>query len=256
MLRILIVDDEALVRRGIVMETDWDSIDCTVVGEAANGNEGIEAVHRCHPDIIVCDIRMSGMDGIEMLTHLRNEGNMVPVIFLTAYSDFEYTQRAIRLSAADYILKPYEDGELEKTIRRIKTKIRSEGSKTDNESEMLLLSDSVRKGDKSAYVTEAIDYIREHYDDPDLNIRMIAEDIGLSEGHLSHVFKKETDYTVNDYLTRYRIQSAMKLLTNCRFKVYEIAEKVGYRDIAYFSTTFKKLTGVNPSEYQDRVRSR
>ena len=85
---------------------------------------------------------------------------------------------------------------------------------------------------------------------------MIAEDIGLSEGHLSHVFKKETDYTVNDYLTRYRIQSAMKLLTNCRFKVYEIAEKVGYRDIAYFSTIFKKLTGVNPSEYQDRSQVR
>ena len=63
---------------------------------------------------------------------------------------------------------------------------------------------------------------------------------------------KETDYTINAYITRYRIRSAMKLLQNCRYKVYEVAEMVGYKDITYFSTIFKKIAGVTPSEYQDR----
>ena len=67
-------------------------------------------------------------------------------------------------------------------------------------------------------------------------------------------FCKETDYTLLNYLTRYRIHKAMELLRDCRVKVYEVAERVGYRDITYFSATFKKLAGMSPSEYQDRCR--
>ena len=79
----------------------------------------------------------------------------------------------------------------------------------------------------------------------------IAQHLGLSEGHLSHLFKKETDYTLNNYLTRYRVHRAMELLRDCRARVYEVAEQVGYKDVAYFSATFKKLVGMSPSEYQD-----
>ena len=78
----------------------------------------------------------------------------------------------------------------------------------------------------------------------------MAQSLNISEGYLSHTFKKETDYTLLNYLTRYRIHKAMELLKDCRVKVYEVAEQVGYRDIAYFSATFKKYTGISPSEYQ------
>ena len=85
-------------------------------------------------------------------------------------------------------------------------------------------------------------------------VAAIAQHLGISEGHLSHVFKKETNYTALGYLTQYRIHTARKLLRDCRYKVYEVAEMVGYRDVAYFGSTFKKLTGMSPSEYQDRCR--
>ena len=94
-------------------------------------------------------------------------------------------------------------------------------------------------------------YIGEHYHEPSIGVAAIAQHLGISEGHLSHTFKKETDYTLLNYLTRYRIHRAMELLRDCRLKVYEVAEQVGYRDIAYFSATFKKLVGMSPSEYQD-----
>ena len=110
------------------------------------------------------------------------------------------------------------------------------------------------KGDKSKYVLQTLNYIAEHYADTDINIASIARHIGISEGHLSHVFKKETNYTTLGYLTQYRIHTARKLLRDCRYKVYEVAEMVGYRDVAYFGSTFKKLTGMSPSEYQDRCR--
>ena len=80
--------------------------------------------------------------------------------------------------------------------------------------------------------------------------------MGLSEGHLSHLFKKETDMTLGAYLTRCRIQKAMALLREGKLKVYEVAEACGYRDIAYFSGTFKKITGKTPSEYQDSLSFR
>ena len=97
---------------------------------------------------------------------------------------------------------------------------------------------------------EAMDYISKHYNEPDISVGTVAESLNISEGYLSHTFKKETDYTLLNYLTRYRIHKAMELLKDCRVKVYEVAEQVGYRDIAYFSATFKKYAGISPSEYQ------
>ena len=250
MIKVLIVDDEAIVRKGIVLEVDWQALGCIVVGEAANGMEGLEAVHKYDPDVIVTDIRMPKMDGIQMVKALRSEGNQVGVIFLSAYSDFSYAQSAIKLYATDYILKPYEDGELEQAVTRLIQKREAKLKKSEtlmNGHDFML-----RKGYKSKYVMEAVDYIANHYNDFDMSVGTIAQSIGISEGHLSHTFKKETDYTIMAYLTQYRIHKAMKLLSDCRYKVYEVAELVGYHDVTYFSTTFKKQVGVSPSEYQDR----
>lgn len=252
MLKVLVVDDEAYVRKGIVLETDWASLGCVVVAEAENGLQGLEAVYKYNPDIIISDIRMPQMDGIEMLTKLRQEGSRVRVIFLTAYSEFSYAQNAIKLLASDYLLKPFEDGELEATVTRIREQLEQEyGAFQDEKGSNTPLL--IRKsGDKSKYIMEALSYISEHYGDETISVGVIAESLGISEGHLSHLFKKETEYTVMGYITRYRMQAAMKLLANCRYKVYEVAELVGYRDITYFSSTFKKIVGVSPSEYQDR----
>lgn len=244
MWKVLVVDDEVYVRKGIVLETDWAALNCVVVAEAENGVQGLEAAHKYNPDLIISDIRMPQMDGIEMLTKLREEGSSVRVIFLTAYSEFSYAQNAIKLLASDYLLKPFEDGELEETVMRIQKQMKQEQAEP-----MPLIRKS---GDKSKYIMEAIAYIEKHYGDENITVGVIAESIGISEGHLSHLFKKETEYTVMAYITRYRMQAAMKLLANCRYKVYEVAEMVGYRDITYFSSTFKKIVGVSPSEYQDR----
>lgn len=254
MFKILVVDDESLVRKGIVMQTNWDVLDCMVVAEASNGEEGLEAIHRYRPDLVICDIRMPKKDGIEMVTQLRNEGNETYVIFLTAYDDFAYARDAVKLGASDYLLKPFEDGELEEAVLRVKKKVETRqqsGGRAHEED--VLAHTSIQKGEKSKYVAEAMDYIMEHYADPDIGVRKIAESLGLSEGHLSHTFKKETEYTINAYITRYRVRTAMKLLKNCRYKVYEVAELVGYKDITYFSSIFKRIAGVNPSEYQDRI---
>jgi two-component system response regulator YesN len=102
------------------------------------------------------------------------------------------------------------------------------------------------------YVQSAITYIEEHYADFDCSIGALAESMGVSEGHISRLFKAETELSINNYLTKYRIKRAMDYLKDVHVKVYEVAEKVGYQDIAYFSNTFKKLVGRTPSEYQTK----
>ena len=248
MFKVIVIDDEKLVRQGIVMETDWKELDCVVVAEADNGLDGLYAVRKYNPELVICDIRMPKMDGIEMLKILREENNYVSVIFLTAYGEFSYAQSALKLLASDYILKPFGDGELEEAVKKVLEKNLAERHLRGGELPGLVLN----KGDKSKYVMEAVEYISTHYSDPELSVAMIAENLGISEGHLSHIFKKETEYTVASYITRVRMRMAMKLLTDCRNKVYEVAGEVGYRDIAHFSSSFKRIVGITPSEYQDR----
>lgn len=243
MLKVLIVEDEEMIRKGIVLTVDWAALDCVVVGEASNGLEGLEAARRLQPSLIITDLKMPQMDGIEMLRSLREQGCKAHVIILTAYDNFTYAQSALRLGAVDYLLKPFHDGDLENAIMQLQNRLKSGSDSPET-------IGTPRKGDKSKYVLEAMAYISKHYNEPDISVGTVAQSLNISEGYLSHTFKKETDYTLLNYLTRYRIHKAMELLKDCRVKVYEVAEQVGYRDIAYFSATFKKYTGLSPSEYQ------
>ena len=242
MLKVLVVEDEEMIRKGIVLTVDWAALDCVVVGEAANGEEALQAARRYEPPLIITDLKMPKMDGIEMLQKLREQGCTAPAIILTAYDSFEYARSAMRLGAVDFLLKPFHDGELEQAVLTLQKNLQAQSAH-----EIVL----PKKGGQSRYVLSAMDYIAENYANPSLTVGMVAQALGLSEGHLSHLFKKETEQTLLSYLTRYRIHKSMELLRDCRRKVYEVAESVGYRDIAYFSATFKRLTGVSPSEYQD-----
>ena len=129
MIKVIVVDDERFVRMGIVGETDWASLGCEVVGEAENGLDALELVHEKNPELMICDIRMPKMNGLEMLKKLREEKNPVQVIFLTAYSEFSYAREALKLYSFDYLLKPFEDGELESAILRAKERIETDREK-------------------------------------------------------------------------------------------------------------------------------
>lgn len=246
MLSVLIVEDEPLVRHGIIHGVDWAALDCQVVGEAANGEEGLHLTRQLQPDLIITDIRTPKMDGIEMLTQLRAEGNPVHAIILTAYNDFEYARSGIQLHVADYLLKPFCDNDLENAIRRLH---KAMGDPAHSMPALL-----PRVANANRYVQEAMQYIAQHYAQ-DLTITGIAEAMAISESRLSHLFKKDTGHTITGYLTRYRIQTAMEMLCNHHLKVYEVASQVGYKDVAYFGSLFKKLTGKTPSDWQMSVPS-
>lgn len=122
-MKVLVVEDEEMIRKGIVLAVDWAAMDCVVVGEAANGVEALEAVERLNPSLIITDLKMPRMDGIEMLRCLRDRGNHVYVIILTAYDSFTYAQSALRLGAVDFLLKPFHDGDLEQAVTALRRRM-------------------------------------------------------------------------------------------------------------------------------------
>ena len=241
MVRILIVDDEPLVRRGIAAGVDWAALGCEAAGEAQTGEEGLELARKLSPDLIITDIRMPKMDGITMMNILREEGYRGHCIVLTAHSDFEYARGALLFGADDYLLKPFRNQELTHAVQRVLRRMQGTPAPAAPKP-------ADREQEVSGYVREAMAYIAEHYADADISIAVIAEHLRVSEGHLSHLFKKQTGKTVSDYLKKVRIDAAMALLSSGRVKVYEAAAAVGYKDVTYFSATFKKLTGLSPSE--------
>ena len=125
MLKVLVVEDEEMIRKGIVLAVDWAALDCVVVGEAADGLQALKAVERYDPSLIITDLKMPNMDGIQMMEALRARGSRAYVIILTAYDSFTYARSALRLGAVDFLLKPFHDGELEAAVIKLEQNYRS-----------------------------------------------------------------------------------------------------------------------------------
>lgn len=123
MLRVLIADDEAIIRSGLKEKIDWHELGFEIVGEAANGVQAFQLTRELEPDIVITDMKMPVWDGIQLLKAYRENGISVKVIVISAYSSFQYTQSAIKHGAFDYILKPLDRYELEQTLLRAKEEL-------------------------------------------------------------------------------------------------------------------------------------
>lgn len=124
MLRILIVEDEDIIRKGLVYMMDWLSMDCVVAAEAANGKEGYEKILEYRPDVVLTDIYMPYMDGIDMIQKA-SETVKFKSVLLTSYADFDYAKRAIEARVSEYLLKPVDEAELARLMKRLEGEIAS-----------------------------------------------------------------------------------------------------------------------------------
>lgn len=120
MYKVLIVDDEPWVAYGIAHLIDWEASGFDVVGEAYDGLTALQLITEHIPHVVVSDIRMPGLDGIQLLEKLKEKGLDVEVILISGYSEFQYAQQALRLGAFDYLLKQVEAEQLLDTVQRVK----------------------------------------------------------------------------------------------------------------------------------------
>lgn len=128
MLTMLLIDDEYLVRKGIRETIDWSEYGVEIIGEASDGEEGLEMALKFTPDIILTDIRMPFMDGLEFMAKLRESGSDSSILVLSGHEDFSYVRTALQHGAADYLLKPIDNKQLIGTVMKVAARIKEERS--------------------------------------------------------------------------------------------------------------------------------
>ena len=269
MVKVMIIDDEEIIREGLKKTIDWESMDCVIAGEAEDGESGLKAALAVKPDLIFTDIRMPGLDGLQMIARLKEARHSAKVIILTGFRDFEYAQEAIKQGAYRFLLKPVRTEELKSAISEAVKEIKSARSKdiiysnmekrikeyygieqSDNESPVQREKTDDSSANPKYLVAKALSYIKANYH-RDLTLKTVADEIYVSIWYLSKLLKKETGDNFINILNQIRVENAKKLLPDPNYKIYEVAKAVGFTDVPYFTKTFKKITGLTPMEYKN-----
>lgn len=257
--KVLVVEDEDMIRKGIVHAVDWGSMGCVVVGEADNGLVGVEKIHELLPDIVVADVTMPLMDGLAMLEETIEKYPYAAII-ISGYNEFELAQTAIRIGVSEYLLKPIEFDNLQLAVERAKQQVEQRKiyqrakQKGEEIGELDLLAGANIDGIASKRVKAMLEYTHAHYAEK-MSINDLAERFNISASYLNQKFKSETSYTFNEYLNRYRIMQAIKKIQQGNGKIYTIAEEVGFKDYKYFISVFKKYVNTSPGKFSERKHS-
>ncbi|SDP37994.1 response regulator transcription factor [Selenomonas ruminantium] len=238
MLRIVLVEDEDIIRRGLVETVDWEAMGAEIAGEAADGEEALPLIRELRPDVLITDIRMNNMDGLELARRLRAENILPRLVFLTSYTDFEYVREALRLQAADYLLKPVDDADLARLMCKLGA---VQQEKLPFEQEMTGAADS-----KNPYVRAVWQAITANYQNH-ISLEQVAEEQLVSVSYLSRKLKEETGDTFGTLLAKYRLQQAVRLLRTGRLRVYEVAGQTGFGDYKNFCQVFRRYLDTTPS---------
>jgi YesN/AraC family two-component response regulator len=255
MLRLLIADDEMLERMVLNKTLVQNLGDRCEIFQAENGRQVLELYEKKKPQILILDIEMPGITGIEAAQKIREKDKNCCIIFLTAFDDFSYAKKAISVHALEYLLKPFDEQEMmlavEEAIRQVEQTTGVEEISSASGNEELASEENTDVDDpKMTKVTEEISrYIRENYV-RDISMQDAARHMNYSEAYFSKLFKHCFGKNFTAYLTEYRVEMAKKLLAQSNINIKEVGFAVGYQDSGYFTKVFKRITGKNPTEYR------
>lgn len=236
-LRVLLVDDEIMIREGFKKLFDWEGHECEVIGEAADGMEALAQIERLIPDIVIMDINIPIMNGLKVIQMSRMKHPDMAFVIVSGYDDFSYCREALRLQITDYILKPVNYDEFGSCIDNLK----------------ISMFENRAKAESDAYeqrtVIGIVQYMQNHLAE-EISLNVLAEQFHLSAQYISQLFKNEIGVNFLAYLTNIRMEKAKKLLLSSSLSIAEISEKSGYGDYRVFTKVFKKTEGVTPSQYR------
>lgn len=238
-LRVLLVDDEIMIREGFKRLFDWDAHDCEVVGEAADGMEALAQIDNLHPNIVIMDINIPIINGLKVINLSRIKHPEIAFVIVSGYDDFSYCREALRLQITDYILKPVNYEEFGSCIDNLKISLFEQRVSDETESES-------REERTISGITR---YLQEHLAE-DLSLAVLSEEFHLNAQYISQLFKNEIGVNFLAYLTNIRMERAKKLLLTTSLSVAVVAEQSGYGDYRVFTKVFKKNEGETPSQYR------
>ncbi|MFV0467008.1 MAG: response regulator [Lachnospiraceae bacterium] len=255
--RVLIADDEPIERAVIKEIIENEFKDTITLYQAVNGREVIDMFRRYQPQILLLDIEMPGINGLEAAAEIRKISKSCVIIFLTAFDEFNYAKKAISVQALDYILKPSTEEEIiyamEEAIHQINiVSMEIEAARTEDvtDYEQQLTEELFKDYNRTMLIKEEIlRYIEQNYMN-EISLQDAAEYMNYCTAYFCKLFKQEFSKSFTTYLAEYRIEEAKKLLCDITSNVKDISEKIGYRDSNYFTKVFKRAEGMTPTEYR------
>lgn len=279
MYKVVIVDDEPVIVEGLTRSIKWEKYNCEVVATAGSGEEGLALFEKIHPDIVFSDIRMPHMDGLSMIAAVRSQYPDMEISILTGFQDFEYARQAIRLGVTRFLVKPSKMDELQEAVASMVQNLQAKG----------ILPDKVQKAEEkntkaapekanaaeaenaaadsvnheaeetenseagSFIVNNALKYMEEHYREK-LKLQDVADQVYVSQWHLSKLLNRYKGQSFSDILNNIRIEKAKALLRDPSLRIGDIADMVGFLDMAHFSRVFKRQTGLSANEYRNSLK--
>lgn len=275
MYNVLVVDDEDLILEGMPLLVEWEAWGFRIAATADDGLSALDILRTQPIDLVMTDIRMPEMDGIELIAAVREHVGDTKIVILSGYGDFPYAQKAIQYGVTRYLLKPVEVEELTECLvdlRRELDKRKAEtgtptqkqgdrhqtgeegvGSNLHRDEEPITNTAAAVK-DKEPHVIDAIRaFIGEHYAD-NLSLKQIAGLFYMNTAYLGQLFKQKTGQTFNDYLNRTRITAIKKELLHHRYTGAQSIHRAGFKSVEHFYKQFRRYEGTAFSEYKERIQ--
>ena len=255
-MKLLIADDEQIIRNGL-LSLPWKDIGVEEVYQAENGLTAKEILTEEKIDVVISDIKMPGLSGLELAEYIKECSMDTAVIFLTGYSDFEYARRAIRNEVSDYLLKPIRRKDIIETVERVIQTLERKRYRAEVVRKYEAASGSMDFGEQVSWLFQganrqameilqdmAANYAKE------ISLNSLAEKYHYSAGYLSRMIKKETGYSFSTILNSIRLTAAVNFLGQDNARIHFICDLTGFSDQKYFSQVFKKTFGCSPGEFR------
>lgn len=266
MINVIIADDEPIIRNGMKEIVDWNSLGYHLAGVAINGMDALEYIEQEEVHVLITDIRMPFLDGLELIRIVKKLHPDIYCVLLTSYAEFEYARQAIELGAFSYIIKPIDIAEFQKILTNIKEDYQKRDRRNQYVSKLELYIKQLEDfNHNSLFPAQAGDenvmdlgeaYILKHYCEKDFSLSSVAQHIGFETTYFSKLFKQKYKIGFLDYIISLRIEKAKRLLSTGLYTASAVCEMIGYENYPYFSSLFKKKAGISPSKYYENLKKR
>jgi signal transduction histidine kinase/ligand-binding sensor domain-containing protein/DNA-binding response OmpR family regulator len=249
--KLLIVEDENEIRQYLRSELSG----IYKISEATNGKQALEMILNDKPDMVVSDVMMPEMDGVTLCKKLKSNINInhIPIILLTARSSDEDKAEGFDIGADAYVAKPFNVELLKKRIANILENRERLGMKlAGNDEQKALIKPVILKSSDQILIEKVTRIINENMDNPELNVEMLADGVGMSRVHMHRKLKELTNQSARDFIRTIRLQQASTLLTTQKLTVSEVAYALGFSNLSHFSNSFREFYGISPKEYAEK----
>lgn len=265
MYKLLIAEDVRLIRLTLECSIPWSDLGIELLGSAENGEEALVRMEQEVPDLLLTDIGMPGMSGLELIEAARARFPDIKCLILSGLNEFEHARQAIKLQVLEYVLKPLDPSELEAAFARAVAELDKErwerrelelAGRTTKE-KLPHLSGALQPDEwagslkKVKLAEQALEVMNVGFRKRDFALSDVAAAVGLSERYLNRLFKEVTGTTINHMIIRLRMDEAARLLKDPLTKIYEICDRIGYADQDHFRESFKKQFGLTPTEFRN-----